>query len=107
RQFRVSGDAVELEVTVPDCRLWSAEDPVLYDLEVRLCEEDGTEIDCRQLQTGFRRVEVRDRQLLINGQPVMIRGVNRHEHDDRLGRVMTRERMEQDVRLLKQYNFNA
>ena len=56
---------------------------------------------------GFRDVEIRDRQLLVNGEPVLIAGVNRHEHDDTRGRGVTRELMERDVRLMKQFNVNA
>ncbi len=58
-------------------------------------------------EVGFRSVEVRGRQLLVNGQPVMIAGVNRHEHDDRRGRALTRASMEQDVLLMKRFNVNA
>ena len=56
---------------------------------------------------GFRSVEVRDGQMLVNGRPIRFRGVNRHEHDPRLGRVMTEERMLQDILLMKQGNVNA
>jgi beta-galactosidase len=56
---------------------------------------------------GFRRVEVRDRQLLVNGRAVIIRGVNRHDHDPDTGKTVSRERMIEDIRILKQFNFNA
>ena len=82
-------------------RHWSAEQPALYTLELRA---GGETISVR---TGFRRVEVRDRQLLVNGEPVRIGGVNRHEHDDARGRALTRATMEADVRLMKQFNVNA
>ena len=86
-------------VRVP--RLWSAEDPALYTLEL---SADGETVST---SLGFRHVEVRDRQLLVNGEPVLIAGVNRHEHDDTRGRAITREGMERDVRLMKQFNVNA
>jgi beta-galactosidase len=82
-------------------RLWSAEQPSLYTLEV---EAGGETVSC---DVGFRSVEVRDRHLLVNGEPVMIAGVNRHEHDDRRGRAVTRASMEADVRLMKRFNVNA
>ena len=59
------------------------------------------------LRVGFRRVEIRDRQLLVNGQPVTIKGVNRHDHSDTRGKAVTREDMLADVLLMKQFNFNA
>jgi beta-galactosidase len=81
--------------------LWSAERPSLYTLELTA---GGETVACR---VGFRDVEVRDRQLLVNGEPVRINGVNRHEHDDRRGRALTRESMERDVLLMKRFNVNA
>jgi beta-galactosidase len=81
--------------------LWSAERPSLYTLELTA---GGETVACR---VGFRDVEVRDRQLLVNGAPVRINGVNRHEHDDRRGRALTRESMERDILLMKRFNVNA
>lgn len=80
---------------------WSAEEPNLYTLVV---SGAGESVTCR---LGFRRVEIRDRRLLVNGKPVRIHGVNRHDHDDRRGRAVTRELMEADARLMKQFNVNA
>ena len=82
-------------------RLWSAEEPALYRLEV---EAAGETVWC---DVGFRTAEVRDRRLLVNGEPVMIAGVNRHEHDPRRGPAVTRAAMERDVRLMKRFNVNA
>jgi beta-galactosidase len=86
--------------------LWSAEAPNLYTL---LCELRRGEnvLEATSIRTGFRSVEVRERQLLINGKPVLIAGVNRHEHDDRTGKVLSRERMREDAVLMKQFNINA
>jgi beta-galactosidase len=86
---------------VPSPALWSAETPALYTLEV---EADGEMVTC---DVGFRTIEIRDRRLFVNGEPVMIAGVNRHEHDDTRGRALTRGSMETDARLMKQYNVNA
>jgi beta-galactosidase len=82
-------------------RLWSAEEPALYTLELDAGGETVT------TSLGFRDVEIRDRHLLVNGEPVLIAGVNRHDHDDTRGRAVTRELMERDVRLMKQFNVNA
>jgi beta-galactosidase len=89
------------ECAVRAPRLWSAEQPELYRLEL---SAEGETVACN---VGFRRVEVRDRALLVNGEPVRINGVNRHEHDDRTGRALTRESMESDVLLMKRFNVNA
>lgn len=92
---------------------WSAESPTLYTLLLSLNEDNGKgqpktrAVEHTSCRVGFRRVEVRDRQLLINGQPVMIRGVNRHEHDDTRGKALTRASMIRDIELMKQHNFNA
>ncbi|MDP9283675.1 MAG: DUF4981 domain-containing protein [Actinomycetota bacterium] len=82
-------------------RLWSAEDPALYTLELT------TEGETVSTSFGFRQIEIRDRHLLVNGEPVLIAGVNRHEHDDTRGRVISRESMERDVRLMKRFSVNA
>src|SRR3954447_9644383 len=82
-------------------RLWSAEDPALYTLVVT---SSGESVACR---AGFRTVEVRDARLLVNGKAIRIHGVNRHDHDDRRGRAVTRKLMEADARLMKQHNINA
>ena len=91
----------ELDQVVPRIRLWSAEDPALYTLIVESADD---RVSCR---VGFRSVEVRERQLLVNGRPILIRGVNRHDHDDARGRAVPRELMEADARLMKQFNVNA
>ena len=59
------------------------------------------------IRTGFRRVEIRNRELLVNNAPVMIHGMNRHDHDDERGMVVSRALMELDARTMKAYNVNA
>jgi len=92
---------------------WSAEQPNLYTLVVSLSEADakgeptGKPIECTSCRVGFRNVQVRGRELLINGQPVMIRGVNRHEHDDVTGKALSTESMIRDIVTMKRHNFNA
>jgi beta-galactosidase len=90
-----------LEGAVRRPQLWSAEQPGLYTLELAA---DGETVS---LPVGFRTVEIADRQLLVNGEPVLIAGVNRHEHDDTRGRALTHESMETDVKLMKRFNVNA
>ncbi len=86
-------------------KIWSAETPNLYTLTVRLVTPTGEE--CTAARIGFRRIEIRERMLLINGQRALIKGVNYHDHDDTTGKFISRELMEKDIRLMKQFNVNA
>lgn len=96
---------IEFEKPVRAPKLWSAESPNLYTLVVTLKTPRGNESSaCR---VGFRRIEIRDRQLLVNGKRIMIRGMNRHDHDDTTGNAVRRAAMEADLRLMKQFNVNA
>lgn len=87
---------------------WSAEFPNLYTLVMTISRVDtGAVLDIRSTQIGFRNIKIADRQLLINGKCVMIKGVNRHDFHPTLGKTVPRETMVQDILLLKQFNFNA
>jgi beta-galactosidase len=92
---------------IPAPRLWSAEAPNLYTLvlEHRAVGERVEEVVATRI--GFREVELKGGQLLVNGAAVKFKGANRHEFDPDHGRVISRERMLQDIRLMKQHNFNA
>lgn len=98
---------IRLDVPVARPQLWSAESPALYTAVISLVGPTGEAVEHTACRIGFRRIEVRDRQLLINNAPVRITGVNRHEHDDVRGKAITREGMELDVRVMKQFNVNA
>jgi len=86
---------------------WNTEQPDRYTLGVSLATESGRELEHTALFFGFRRFEVRDRQLLINGRPILIRGVNRHDSHSVHGKVVDRQTMIKDIKLLKQLGFNA
>jgi len=96
---------------------WSAEQPNLYKLVVRLLEPaDAAPLDVLLRKTaietithhvGFRTVEIRGGQLLVNGKPIYLKGVNRHEHDPQTGHYVTVESMVRDIKLMKQHNINA
>lgn len=86
---------------------WSAETPYLYTLNLRLKNKHGYTIETICQHVGFRHVEIRDCQLLLNGQPILIKGINRHEIDPLTGYVVSHDRIRQDLELLKLYNFNA
>ncbi len=94
------------EFRVQKPKLWSAEIPNLYALVLRLYASDGSfEIIARKV--GFRKVEIKNGQVLVNGKAILVKGVNRHEFHPTRGRVVTLEDMLEDIRLIKQYNFNA
>ena len=86
---------------------WTAETPYLYTLRLTLKNAAGEPIERAEHRFGFRSVEVRDGRVLVNGAPIRFRGVNRHEHDPRTARVMTEERMLEDILLMKRANVNA
>ncbi|MDF1571920.1 MAG: glycoside hydrolase family 2 TIM barrel-domain containing protein [Bacteroidales bacterium] len=86
---------------------WSAESPYLYTLVMELYDAEGALIEAVSAKTGFRTVEIRNGQLLVNGKAILLKGVNRHEHDPVTGQVVSRESMLKDVQLMKQYNINA
>lgn len=86
---------------------WSHERPVLHDVTIELVDRDGGVRDAVTTRVGFRHVEVRGHELLINGRAVLVKGVNRHEHDERRGKAVSRESMLQDVLLMKRHNINT
>ena len=86
---------------------WSAENPNLYQLRMSLMDKKARSIEKLTSSFGFRTVEIKDGRLLINGQYVLIKGVNRHEHDPYTGHVISRESMERDIALMKQMNINT
>ncbi|WP_288359912.1 glycoside hydrolase family 2 TIM barrel-domain containing protein [uncultured Bacteroides sp.] len=96
-----------LSAVVKSPHRWTAETPYLYRLYLTLQDSDGKVIEQVEQPVGFRSVKIENGQLLVNGNPVRFRGVNRHEHDPRTARVMTDERMLQDILLMKQANINA
>jgi beta-galactosidase len=98
---------VEVEQKVANPKKWSAEEPNLYTLLLVLKDEGGNVVEAIPWRVGFRSSEIRNGQLLFNGKPLMLKGVNRHEHDPDTGQVMTTGRMVQDIRLMKQHNINA
>ena len=86
---------------------WSAEDPYLYNLQINLFNSQKEIIESFTQQVGFKRVEIIDGNLLVNGKAIMFRGVNRHEWDPVRGRSITEETMIKDIQLMKENNINA
>ena len=85
---------------------WTAETPYLYTLRATL-KEGGKVTEVVPLKVGFRKIELKNSQLLVNGQPVLFKGVDRHEMDPDGGYVVSRERMIQDIQIMKKFNLNA
>lgn len=99
--------AVRLEGTLANVKPWSAETPSLYTALVELLDGDGTLIQATAYRIGFRTVEVLDGLVKVNGRPIEIRGVNRHEHDPETFHVISEASMRRDIELMKQNNVNA
>ena len=92
---------------VKNCAAWSAEAPNLYQVETELVTASGEVIETRRTKIGFRRVEVKDRKLLVNGQPVWIFGVNRHDHHPDTGSTVSIEDMRRDLVVMRSHNITA
>lgn len=92
---------------LPEVKPWSAESPDLYTWHIVLAESSGREIAHYRGRTGFRRNEVRDGQFLHNGKPILIKGVNRHDHNPRTGHYVTTADMRADLLQMKRGNINA
>lgn len=104
-----SQQAAELSLsdTIENPALWSAEQPNLYTLVVNLLDNKGKVIESIKDDIGFRHIEIKDAQLLVNGQAIYIKGVDRHETDPKRGHVVDKASMERDIQLMKQFNINA
>ena len=98
--------ATGLQATVDNVNAWTAETPYLYKLYVTL-KQGNQEIETICQRVGFRHIEIKDGQLLVNGQPILIKGADRHELDPDGGYIVSVERMIQDIKIMKQLNINA
>ncbi|MFH4969453.1 glycoside hydrolase family 2 TIM barrel-domain containing protein [Gaetbulibacter sp. M240] len=110
KEVKISSNTIEsvnFESTDLDIIPWSAENPKLYNLEITISNSKGLQLDATKLKVGFRTSEIKDGQLLVNGQPILLKGVNRHEHDPIAGHVVTKETMLKDIQDFKKYNINA
>lgn len=107
--FHIEGEFTRLTFSgvIKRVSKWSAETPSLYDCVMTLRDDKDGQIAAVAYKTGFRKIEIKNARLLVNGVPVYIKGVNRHEHNDSLGHVQTREIMMNDLALIKRLNMNA
>ena len=98
---------LELQTTVTNPLKWTAETPNLYQVLLTLKNSAGQVIEVEQCKFGFRKVQIINAQLLINGKAIYVKGVNRHEHDPDTGKAVPYSRMVQDVKIMKQNNINT
>jgi beta-galactosidase len=104
-QVKGAGE-LSADMQVADPAKWTAETPNLYTLTATL--KNGNKVtEVIPIKVGFRKIEMKNAQILVNGQPVLFKGANRHEMDPDGGYVLSRERMLQDIRIMKQFNINA
>ena len=98
---------IHFETAIPNVKQWSAEIPNLYTMLITLTDSKGKVIETIPAKIGFRKIEIKNGQLLVNGKPVLIKGTNRHEHDPLTGQYVTKERMLEDIKIFKQNNINT
>lgn len=102
-----TGHHVDLSWELPKVAPWSAESPTRHRVVVELLDTDGAVVQATEQLVGFRHVEVRDRQLLVNGQPIWIFGVNRHDHHPDRGKAVTIDDMRADLEVMRRHNITA
>ncbi|MBQ2056307.1 MAG: DUF4981 domain-containing protein [Bacteroidaceae bacterium] len=95
------------EIKIDNPLKWTAETPNLYKVLVYTKDGKGEKTDIIPVNTGFRTIEIKDQNLLVNGKPVLIKGTNRHELDPNNGSVVSHDRMYQDIQIMKKLNINA
>ena len=105
--YEVDGDRLIAESRLPDIKSWTAETPDLYIADIILRDQDNSFIDRRRIEFGFTRIEIKEGLFLVNGQPVKLNGINRHEFHPLHGFAVPADITEQDIMLCKQNNINA
>ena len=98
---------VNFSAELDDVAKWTAETPNLYTLLIEHRDRDGVLVEVIPHKIGFRTIDITGGQLRVNGVPITVRGINRHEHDPVTGHVVSLESMRQDIELMKQFNINA
>ncbi len=101
------GQVVTFADTIPGIKKWTAETPNLYLLLITLKDADGKTMEVIRQDIGFRKVEIRNKQLMVNGKPIYVKGVDMHEHNELTGHVQDEETMLTDIRLMKMHNINT
>lgn len=102
-----SKQTATINTTLKNVKTWSAEAPNLYRLVIEYKDQNGQVVSVTSRKVGFRTIEIADGEVRLNGQRLIIKGVNRHEHDPYTWRVISEESMRKDIELMKQANVNA
>ena len=108
--FSVGADTIQtinFASTIKNPLKWTGETPNLYNCVITLKDDKGKILGVTNTKVGFRKVEIKNARLLVNGVKISVHGVNRHEHDDVTGHYTTKELMLKDIKLMKQFNINA
>ena len=99
--------SISFSTTLPNISKWTAETPNLYELQIVLKDAKGEVLDATKRKIGFRTVEIKNAQLLVNGKPIYLKGANLHEHSDTEGHVVSRDLTKLDMKVMKENNLNA
>lgn len=100
-------DTLNKEIILDEVNPWSAENPYLYSLYIELVDEDGKLIEIVKQKIGFKRFELKNKIMHLNGKRIVFKGVNRHEFSAKNGRAITKEDMLWDIKFIKQQNINS
>ncbi|WP_461629193.1 beta-galactosidase, LacZ type [Labilibaculum euxinus] len=108
-EFSMKNQTKKISFTgeIPNVKKWSAEEPNLYTLLLTLRNKENAVVEATSIKIGFRTSEIKGGQLLVNGTPILLKGVNRHEHNPYFGHVVNRKNMLDDIRTMKKFNINA
>ena len=106
-KIALNGGSALFRHAVENPHLWSAEDPALYELEIELLDDAGHLVTVSGQKVGFRKFELKNNRMLLNGKRIVFKGANRHEMDPDGGYVVSPERMLQDIQMMKKFNINA
>ena len=107
QKFSKKSNELKFSKIIENAKPWTAETPNLYTLVVNTLDKKGNVTESFSSRVGFRTIEIEGGQLLVNGQDILIKGTNKHEHDSKTGRTVSVELMKKDIKLMKQHNINA
>jgi len=107
KKVNAKEEKISFSGTIENVKQWNAESPNLYRYTITILDSKGKTLEIIAKRTGFRKVEIKNAQLLVNGKAVMVKGVNIHEHDDETGHVPNEKTSLKDLKLMKEFNINA
>lgn len=106
-QVATGSDSIMLSASIRDPKLWNAETPNLYTVNVELLGSDGNLLEATTRKFGFRKIEIRNNKVYLNGNLTLFKGTNHHDIHPRLGKAVPVETMEQDILMFKRFNINT